>query len=290
MNRICWWLVDVASRALAPHERDAVRGDFAESGESAGFALRGVLGLVVRRQAALWKDWRPWAVLTALIIPLAMLLSVMSRITATQSATYTWLYANNWDWALLRYREFWYELRDSIVFLFIRCLPLVCWSWTAGLVLGGVSRRLVPTNGALFCLALLLGELFAAPSYLASWLRYVRPPDQNDPVSALGFYKLVFPLLVLAILVVIPSLWGMRRGRDVGRLRPLLRTAIWIAAIVALSVLVIQEPGVGFFLAAYRHPEIWQSWQIRVVQFVVYWPAAYLISNAIGRRWHRIQV
>ena len=48
------------------------------------------------------------------------------------------------------------------------------------------------------------------------------------------------------------------------------------------------EPGVGFFLAAYRHPEIWQSWQVRVSQFVVYWPAAYLISYGAARRWHRI--
>ena len=101
MNRICWWLVDVVSRMLEPGERDVVRGDFAESGESGGRALRDVLGLVVRRQAALWKDWRPWLALVGLIVPLAMLLSIVSRITAGQSATYIWLYANNWDWALL---------------------------------------------------------------------------------------------------------------------------------------------------------------------------------------------
>jgi hypothetical protein len=27
-NRICWWLVDIASRMLEPYEQDAVRGDF----------------------------------------------------------------------------------------------------------------------------------------------------------------------------------------------------------------------------------------------------------------------
>jgi hypothetical protein len=290
MSRIRWWLVDVVSRALEADEQNAVRGDFAESKESAGSALRGVMGLVVRRQAALWKHWQPWVILTVLVAPLAVLLSVVSRLAAGQNATYIWLYANNWDWALLRYKEFWYEFGDSVWFVFMKCLPLVCWSWTAGFVLGSVSRRLVPANAVLFCIALLLGELFAAPTYLASWLLYVHPPDQNDPVSTLGFYRAVFPLIVLTVLVAIPSLRGMRWGRGLARFRPILRTAIWAAAIAALIVLVIQEPGVGFFLAAYRHPGIWQSWQVHVLQFVVYWPVAYVISNNIARRWPRIHV
>ena len=283
-------MVEIASRALEPDERDAVRGDFAESGEMAGGALWGVLGLVARRQAAMWKAWRPWVVLAALIIPLAMLLSVMSRITATQSATYTWLYANNWDWALLRYREFWYELRDSIVFLFMRFLPLVCWSWTAGLILGAVSRRLAPTNAIVFCVALLSGELFGAPIYLASWLRHIHPPDQNDPISGLPFYKAVFPLIIVEVLVAIPSLWGMRRGVDLGRLRPIPNAATWTSAIVTLGVLVIQEPGAGFLLAAYRHPEFWHSWQMRILHMVVYWPVVYLMNDTVARGWRRIHI
>jgi hypothetical protein len=294
MKRIGWGLVELVSQALEADERDAVRGDFAESGETAGHALHGVLGLVVRRQAALWKHWRPWLILTLLIAPLGMLLSVASRLAADQNATYIWLYANNWGWALLRYAEFWYELRDSAVFVVMRCLPLVCWSWTGGFVLGSVSRRLMPANAILFCVTLLLGELFAT-SYLAFWRGYVEHrlalvprPESSDPISALSFYQEILPLIVQATLVAMPFLWGMRRGVDLGRFQPFLRTAIWTAAIVALTVLAIQEPGVGFLLAAYRHPEIWQSWQVRVSQLVVYWPAAYLISYAVARRWHRI--
>jgi hypothetical protein len=45
MTRICWWFVDLVSRMLDPDEREAVRGDFVESGESGGHALRGVLGI-----------------------------------------------------------------------------------------------------------------------------------------------------------------------------------------------------------------------------------------------------
>lgn len=296
MNRICWWLAEIASQALEPNERDAVRGDLAECGDTAGRALRDVAGLVARRQAELWGDWRPWVVLAALIVPLAMLLSIMSGITADRSATYTWLYANNWDWALLRYREFWYELRDSMAFLFVKFLPLVCWSWTAGLIMGAVSRRLALTNAFLFCIALLSGALFGAPRYVAWCREFVRqslrlplPPDQHDPISALGFYKVVFPLIVVAVLVAIPCLLGMRRGVDLRRLRPS-NAVIWTVAVVALGVLVIQEPGAGFWLAAYRHPEFWHSWQMRVLQMVVYWPAVYLIIEAVARRWRRNHV
>ncbi len=64
---------------LEPDEREAVRGDFAESGETSGQALRNVLGLVLRRQAALWKDWRPWLALVGLVAPLGVLLSLVAR-------------------------------------------------------------------------------------------------------------------------------------------------------------------------------------------------------------------
>ena len=36
MTRLCWWLVETVSRVLEPDERNAVRGDFAESGETGG--------------------------------------------------------------------------------------------------------------------------------------------------------------------------------------------------------------------------------------------------------------
>lgn len=52
MIRLCWWLVDMVSQGLEPDERDDVRGDLAECGETAGQVLCQVLGLVVRRQAA----------------------------------------------------------------------------------------------------------------------------------------------------------------------------------------------------------------------------------------------
>lgn len=289
MTRICWWLVDNVSRVLEPDEQDAVRGDFAESGETGGQALRDVLGLVVRRQVALWKDWRPWLAFAGLIVPLGMLLSIVSSVTASVSATYIWLYANNWDWALLKDAGFWCVLADSVTPAFVSCLTLVCWSWTAGFVLGSITRRIVPVYGVLFCLMLVFGGLLGAPLYFAYLLEYIHRPapssDAHDPVSALTFYRVLFPLIVQAVLVLVPSLWGMRR--DVGRVPTLLRIVLWTAAIGTLTMLVVQEPGFVFFLKAYWLRRIWQSWQIRLLQVVVYWPVGYLVASAIWRRWHR---
>jgi hypothetical protein len=290
VTRMCWWLVDNVSRVLEPDEQDAVRGDFAESGESGGQALREVLGLVVRREAALWKDLRPWLAFAGLIVPLGVMLSIVSRATAGQSATYIWLYANNWDWSLLKHAGFWYEFVDSVTFVFGRCLTLVCWSSTAGFLLGCISRRIVPVYGVLLCLMLVFGGLLGAPLYFAYLLEYIhRPlfPDGHDPVSALTFYRVLFPLIVQAVLVLVPSLWGMRRGTDVGRFPTLLRIVLWTAAIGTLTMLVVQEPGFVFFLKAYWLRRIWQSWQIRLLQVVVYWPVGYLVASAIWRRWHR---
>src|SRR5206468_2495296 len=63
MTRICWRLVDILSRMLDADERQVVRGDFAESGQSVARAIRDVSDLVVRRQIGLWTVWQPWLAL-----------------------------------------------------------------------------------------------------------------------------------------------------------------------------------------------------------------------------------
>jgi hypothetical protein len=283
MSEICWRLVDFLSGMLEPDECDVVRGDFTESGETAGQALRDLLGLVIRRQAALWKDWRPWLILVGLIIPLGMLLSIVSRATAGVSATYVWLYANNWDWALLRYAGFWYVLVDSVTPAFVSCLTLVCWSWTAGFVLGSLTRRIVPACGVLFCLALVFGGLVGAPQYFAYLIHSINRPasaDESDPISALVFYRLMLPFIVQVVLVAVPSLLGMRQGANRGRFTLLLRVVLWTLAILSLALLMT-----GFSLLPYWRSWIWQG-QIQWLQFVAYWPVGYLAARLIGRRWH----
>ena len=289
MNRMCWRLVEISSRILRADERDAVLGDLAESGETARQALRQLLGLAVRRHAALWRDWRPWLAFVALIVPLGMLLSIVSRLTADESATYVWLYANNWDWNLLKDAGFWYEFAASLTLVLVKCLTLVCLSWTTGFVLGSISGTMARVYSILFCLMLVFGGLLAAPRYFAYMLQFVYhrwPSDPLDPVFALVFYREMLPLIVQAALVAVPSLWGIRQGADVRTFPPWLRVIVWTAATGTLTQLVLHEPGFVFFLKAYWLQRIWQSWQLRGLQLVVYWPVAHWAASAIFRRRH----
>jgi hypothetical protein len=286
MRELCWWLVDVLSHALQPGERDAVRGDFAESGETGAQALRGLLGLVVQRQAEVWRDWPPWLALIGLIAPLAMLLSIVSTSVANQSATYAWLYAHNWDWALLRYVEFWYELRDSVTLVFARCLPLVCWSWTAGFVIGSVSRRSVHIYGVPSCLMLVFG-LLGAPRYLAYLVEQARRPlPPGDHILTLELYREILPWIVQVMLVAAPFLWGMQQGTNARGFRPGIRVALWTAAIGTLALLTVQEPGFGVLREANWLQRIWQTWPMHLLQLIAYWPVGYLAAREISSRWH----
>jgi len=233
MIRFCWWLVDRVSRLLEPDERAAVRGDLAESGETGGQALRGVLGLVVRRQAALWKHWRPWLALVGVVVPLGTLLSLVSKRTADGSAIYVWLYANNWEWTFLGNAGFRHDLAHFSASVLMSYVALMCWSWTTGFVLGALSRGAIQVNGVLFWLVLLLAEPLGARylghSLLISPWRYF---ENNAAVFALTFYRVMFPLIVQAILVLLPSVWGMRQGSiiKIPRASALLLTLAALAA------------------------------------------------------------
>ena len=296
MTRMYWWLVNTISRMLESDEREVVLGDIAESKEPGSQALCNVLGLVVRRQAIVWAGWRPWLTLAGLILPLGMLLSVASRTTSDGSAVYIWLYANNWDWALLSNPGFWRVLAETIALLFMWYLTMACWAWTAGFVLGSVSRRMIKINGVLLCLMFLFGELVGAPRYFAYCEDYLHRtfgvpamPDYHAAVFDVTFYRAMFPLIVQTLLVALPALWGMRRGAGAVRLGLRFRVALWTAAFATLAAMLMQERGLWLFLNmhianAYLHPGPGIVWAIRLLQFVVFWPVMYLVANAIGRR------
>jgi hypothetical protein len=217
MNRFCCWLVDLLSRPLAPDERDAVRGDFAESGESAGQALRGLIGLVVRRQIALWRDWRPWMAPVGLVAPVALVLSQSS--SGPSGALWIgWQLRTIWTHGV-RY-EAGLSPTDDIVTLFCAVLLPIVWAGSGGFVLGFLSRRNAWVHPALlFPLLWLFGTLLRAllPGRLHAALFWLLPP---------------------VVLILIPFLWGVHLGVR-GVALQVGRTA-WLAGAIAILTLVMQ--------------------------------------------------
>lgn len=92
-----WWLADRVSLLLSTEERDAVRGDLAESGEGGREALAQVLELAARRHGRV-ENWRPWC---ALLLATGMGLKLVRQSAPLihRSATYAWMYLANWRMA-----------------------------------------------------------------------------------------------------------------------------------------------------------------------------------------------
>src|SRR5215472_11303129 len=111
ISRKSWPVVLWLSGFLDHAEREAVLGDLTEYGESGGRVITNVLGLVVRRQAAVLLDRRLWVAVTLVVLPVSYLLSAIAQTTAGEGAVYSWMYLNNWYWALTRNPGFWHVLR-----------------------------------------------------------------------------------------------------------------------------------------------------------------------------------
>jgi len=189
MNRFCWRLVDFVSRALEPSERHAIRGDLAETGASAGQALRDVLGLVARRQAALWKHWRPWLAL-GITAPFGLALSVASQSLAGESAIYVWLYAENWTSAYLTNPGARMDLLQFSVYFLLEFLALAAGAWLSGKLIAAIARPTVVVIVPLFCITLLIGG--TSPIGIPSM-----------------FYAVIFPIIVRGVFVLCPALLGI---------------------------------------------------------------------------------
>jgi hypothetical protein len=290
-KRVIWRVVDIVSAMLSPAEREVVRGDFIESEEAGSRALLGVVGLIFRRQTASWSDWRPWLALAGLVIPLGTLLSLVSRRTADGSAIFIWFYANNWDWHLLGNAGFWYGFAEGVPGVLLSYLALVCWSWTSGFLLGSLSRNTLWLNEVLFCLMLLLAAPLGAPQLFGQALMVPRARSfyPNHVVFALGFYRVLFPVILQAVLVFLPFLWGIRRSLRLDKLPLAFNAILWTAAFATLATLVTQN-------LIWWQLRVWTVFPLRyprlpsLLPFAIVGPTAYLIATAIWRRrqHHRI--
>ena len=297
MNGFWWELVELSSGLLDTDEREAVLGDVLESGDSGPQAFLGVVGLVVRRQVVLWQNWRPWAVLLAVILPLGFLVSIVSRETSDGSAVYIWMYANNWDWGVARNPGFWRLLCQSSISISLWYLTLGCWSWVAGFVVGFLSRGMERINGWLLCLILMLGEL-GAPRYFGYVFEYEQrafglgqPSDGNAVVFDIAFYRVVFPLMVQITLVALPALWGMRRAGSALKAGRFVHFALGVAVLATLLEMVTHEPSfwllVGPRITGFRpQPALWNSilHVRRLLDPIQYWPIIFLMAHALRKR------
>jgi hypothetical protein len=127
-------LVEVAAQLLQSDEREAVLGDLEEACENVWQSTIGVMGLVLRREASIWKGWRPWLSAFGIALPFSFLLMGFS------------LYVSG------SLTSFHYQLLAPI-------LLLVGWAWTGGFVVGAISRGTLWVSIAacflpcLFCLS-----------------------------------------------------------------------------------------------------------------------------------------
>jgi hypothetical protein len=139
-------LLELMSRRLEPDEREAVLGDLSEDSASDWRCLVEISGLIIRRHAALWQDWRPWLAALAVALPGTFLLMGVSFLV---SCTFRRLMEGPppCSSCVLMANE------DALLLL-CQCALLLLWSWSVGFVVGCVSRRTLWAScvlGALPC-------------------------------------------------------------------------------------------------------------------------------------------
>jgi hypothetical protein len=271
MNRTCEWLVKRISRALPPEEREAVQGDLAELGIGGGQALRELLGLVMRRQAAPWMDWRPWLSLFGLAGLVGVFLTRIS-FSLIRYSTYQLSF-------LRTYGTFFrngLSASEEISVFTCQSLAVILWAWAAGFTLGSLSRRTVWINGAFF--------------YLVSF-SFWPVLRLRLPLARGAALDIALILVLQAVLFFLPSILGLRQGIRQDR-RPLRHTRWWAAAIVAMTLLVTwmtgwRQSGLRAWSGG-SWPHHLVSWETRLLPFALAnWPVLYLIASANKGRWQR---
>ena len=284
MTRIGWTLADLATQLLEPHERDAVRGDLAECGASGWRALREVLGLVLRRHAALWTEWRPWLALVGVVLPLGIMLSHASRSWADGTALDISLYLRLWDWSYLQYPGWRRELLQSVGSIALSAFALSVWSWTSGYMLASVSRRTVWIAAMAFALVVFFATLGTTTVARLA----------HDKFAG-HFYGVVLPRLFRTAFVMLPLLWGIHSRRK-GVIRPM---TLFVGAAIVIAVTVLKSPGLenslvwGRGLYGSAGPDrtygtnddprpLWP------VALVMLWPTAYILATAMPNRLRRL--
>lgn len=282
MIRTGWWLADVASQFLEPHERDAVRGDLAECGASGWRVLCEVLGLLARRQAACWMDWRPWLAVIAIVLPIGLMLSHASRWWA-DDAVFTTVEYRLFQWSRLEHFGWRSDLFLPASSALTCGISLIGWSWTSGYVLASLSRRAVWVTIVLFALVVFLGTLGTTTVVHA-----------HSVAFATHFFAVVFPRLIRVGFVLVPALWGVHSYRHAS----VSRLTLSIGAVALMLLTVLTAPflegsmtlGRGFYPSPLEigpdrlgatADDLRPLWPISLVML---WPTAGILISTLWRR------
>lgn len=236
MKLISAWLARKLSQMLAAEEREAVLGDLAESGETQAQAIRQLVGLIARRQIRNCLYARTWIAVFGVAAPLGLLLSLGCRMTASSTAIGIWLYFNNWTWLYLTNPGARGDLIVNTAGMLKQLVFFICWAWAAGFILGSVSRRAAALSGAVFCLFVVAFEQFV-PGLSAA----VR--GRNSAVFSVAFYRVMFPFILQTVVVLLPAVWGLRRGLRIGSASITLRAAVLTCMAGTVTDLVLKNWG-----------------------------------------------
>lgn len=215
--RLTAWLMEILAGTLRPAEREAVCGDIEERADTDLRAIRDVVGLVLRRQAALWCAWLPWVASLTIVVPVGLALSALSAYWAGGSSIYAWLYLDNWTWGHLHSPGARRELAFVAVGLGLNALTMAAWAWTGGHTLQVISPETRWLSVPLLCLVTFAGTGDLTLQAAAS---------ANPAVFASTFYRVVAPCLYRTLLVVLPAWSGARQARTVRSGRGLLVVAV----------------------------------------------------------------
>ncbi len=289
---VALWL----SRFLCQADREAVLGDLTESGESGGRAIVNILGLVARRWTTDLFDMQVWFAVGFLILPISYLLSSIARNTAGIGAVYSWMYLNNWDWALTRSPGFWHVLRETVIYYGIACLVLACWSWSGGFLIGRLPYAPLRASRMAFIVLLAASFLIDVRAPLIQfWMSShgvpLGPalPDVNAPVTANVFYRLFFPWIVLAMLVIFPGFSGTQHGNRSPVLERKIRVVLVTAATISVLILLIHVPGVELLFGASMMEWLWRNKNaMQALPLLSCWPVFYVFESGFGRYRGRI--
>jgi hypothetical protein len=191
--------VEAAAQLLEVNEREAVLGDLLETGENPWRAFFDVLGLAVRRQAGLWKTWRPWLAAFGLAFPSTFMLMGFS---VSISHAYQHLAGPT----ILKVTGL--NVGPGLFLLLCNIFLLAGWAWTGGFVVGSMSRRTVWVSAVLSC----------APC-----------------LFCLARFRVESLSRLCLLLFIPPAIWGVRQGSRITQIK--LRAALVLA--LAVTVLTV---------------------------------------------------